>query len=232
VRPASKARPDRSVERVVAERGWIDADELERLTGEQVAPVVGRWVVAPDALAAARADLDARLADELDVATLDERQRALLDERDDVVVTGSIARRRDAPDPLADHPAVAALAAGGLAPDAPAGIERAQLRELVRRGVLVERDGLWWHADAVASAAALAATLLADAPAGFTVSEFREAAGITRKHAVPLLAELDSRGMTRRRGDRRIAGNLLPAADQADARSRRRSSWLSPPQMP
>jgi hypothetical protein len=97
-----------------------------------------------------------------------------------------------------------------LAPDPPVGIERADLRALARRGVLFERDGLWWHTDAVGAAAALAAGLIADQPDGFTVGEFREAAGITRKHAVPLLTELDSRGITRRRGDRRVAGNLLP----------------------
>ena len=34
VLPASRARPDRRIERVVAERGWVDADELEALTGE------------------------------------------------------------------------------------------------------------------------------------------------------------------------------------------------------
>src|SRR5207244_1859943 len=49
VLPASKARPSRSVERVVAERGWVDVDELERLTGERPPATVGRWVVATDA---------------------------------------------------------------------------------------------------------------------------------------------------------------------------------------
>jgi selenocysteine-specific elongation factor len=104
------------------------------------------------------------------------------------------------------------LAAGGLAPPAPAGIDRAGLRELARRGVLVERDGIWWHAGAIDTAAGLAARLLGEDGDGFTVATFREAAGITRKHAVPLLAELDARGVTRRRGDLRIAGNRLPAA--------------------
>ena len=33
--------------------------------------------------------------------------------------------------------------------------------------------------------------------------------GITRKHAMPLIAELDARGITRRRGDMRIAGPRL-----------------------
>ena len=51
VLPATRARPDRSVDRVVAERGWVDADELERLTGERRGATVGDWVVAPDVLA-------------------------------------------------------------------------------------------------------------------------------------------------------------------------------------
>ncbi len=210
VRPASKARPDRSVDRVVAERGWVDAGELERLTGERRRPTVGRWVADPTAVARTAAALRARLDGDLPVATLDERERAVLDTFADVIVEGGTARRGDATDPLAEHPAVPALGAGGLAPEPPVGLDRVKLRELVRRGVVVERDGLWWHADALDTAAALAAELLRTRPEGFSVGEFREAAGITRKHAVPLLAELDSRGITRRRGDLRIAGNLLP----------------------
>jgi selenocysteine-specific elongation factor len=210
-RPASRARPDRRVERVVAERGWVDVDELERLTGERRDPDVGRWAVDPDVRTAASEALATRLDGGLDLGALDERDRALLDTLDGVVVEGTTARWRAAPDLLAGHPAIAALAAGGLAPEAPTGIERGELRDLQRRGVLVERDGLWWHVDAVDTASALAAVLLASRPAGFTVSEFREAAGITRKFAVPLLAELDSRGITRRRDDRRVAGRLLPS---------------------
>jgi selenocysteine-specific elongation factor len=51
---------------------------------------------------------------------------------------------------------------------------------------------------------------LRDHPGGFTISQFREALAITRKHAVPLAAELDARGITRRRDDVRIAGPKLP----------------------
>ncbi|HAP76920.1 MAG TPA: hypothetical protein DCR14_12640, partial [Acidimicrobiaceae bacterium] len=43
------------------------------------------------------------------------------------------------------------------------------------------------------------------------ISQFREALGVTRKHAVRLAAELDARGVTRRRDDLRIAGPRLPA---------------------
>ncbi|MET0326016.1 MAG: selenocysteine-specific translation elongation factor [Ilumatobacteraceae bacterium] len=212
--PASRARPDRDVDRVVAERGWVDVDELELLTGERRQPTVGRWVAPADVVTSAAVELSNRLDAAgprgLDVSTLDDRQRAVLATLDDVVVDGVNARRADRVDPLDGHPAIAALAAGGLAPAEPVGIDRAELRELARRGVLVERDGLWFHSEAVAAAGLLAADLLRQQPAGFTVGAFREAAGITRKHAVPLLAELDARGVTRRRDDLRIAGNRLP----------------------
>jgi selenocysteine-specific elongation factor len=56
------------------------------------------------------------------------------------------------------------------------------------------------------------AGLLAANPDGVTVAELRERLGTTRKWAVPLLTILDSRGVTRRRGDVRIAGPRLPDA--------------------
>jgi selenocysteine-specific elongation factor len=214
VLPASLARPDRRVERVVAERGWIDADELERRTGERREPTVGRWVSSDDALRTTIDSLRQRLADAgplgLEVGTLDERERAVLATFDDIELDGGHARAAGAEDPLAGHPYLAALAAGGMSPPAPNGVDRAELRELVRRGLVVERDGQWFHADAVMAAAELAARLLAERPEGFTVSEFRDAAGVTRKHAVPLVSELDARGVTRRRGDLRVAGPRLP----------------------
>jgi selenocysteine-specific elongation factor len=144
------------------------------------------------------------------VGALDERERAVLGTLDDVELDGGHARAAGAEDPLAGHPYLAALAAGGMSPPAPNGVDRAELRELVRRGLVVERDGQWFHADAVTAAAELAARLLAERPEGFTVSEFRDAAGVTRKHAVPLVSELDARGVTRRRGDLRVGGPRLP----------------------
>jgi len=213
--PASRARPDRRVERVVAERGWIDADELESRTGERREPTVGRWISSDDALRKTTESLRQRLADAgplgLEVGSLDERERAVLGTFDDVELDGGHARTAGAEDPLAGHPYLAALAAGGMSPPAPNGVDRGELRELVRRGLVVERDGQWFHADAVMAAAELAARLLAERPEGFTVSEFRDAAGVTRKHAVPLVSELDARGVTRRRGDLRVAGPRLPA---------------------
>ena len=213
---ASSARPDRSVDRVVAQRGWVDADELERLTGERRDPDVGRWVVDPTELHTTLVDLRGALAEAgplgLDLSTLDEHGRAAVELLDDVVVEAGRLAPVDAVDTLADHPFVAILADSPFTPPAPDRVDRAELRELVRREMVVEVEGIFFAASAIQAAAELAARLLAESPEGFTVSEFREAAGNTRKHAMPLLARLDGTGVTRRRGDVRIAGPRLPEA--------------------
>ena len=216
VERASSARPDRSVDRVVSQRGWVDADELERLTGERRDPDVGRWVVDPTELHTTLVDLRAALEEAgplgLDLSTLDEHGRAAVELLDGVVVEAGRLAPVDAVDPLADHPFVAILAASPFAPPAPDGVDRAELRELVRREMVVEMEGIFFAASALQAAAELAARLLAERPEGFTVSAFREAAGNTRKHAMPLLARLDGTGVTRRRDDVRIAGPRLPEA--------------------
>ena len=212
---ASRARPDRSVDRVIRERGWVDADELFLLTGTNRDPDVGRWVVDPGVL---KATLD-RLRDAirtagpmgLDLAALGDHEREAAGLLDDAAFEGGRLVMADAADPLADHPFLDVLATTPFAPPAPDGVDRAELRELVRRGQVVEQDGIFFAAPAVEAAAGLAARLLAGDPGGFTVSTFREAAGNTRKHAMPLLALLDGTGVTRRRGDVRIAGPRLPS---------------------
>ena len=213
---ASRARPDRSVARVVAERGWVDVEELERLTGERHDPTVGHWVVAGAALDDAadrlRAMVEAAGPLGLDVAALDERDRAVLATLDGIAVSSGRAAAAGGDDPLATHPFLAALHAAPFTPPAPdeVGVDRGELRELVRRGLVVEQDGVWFAPATVDQAATAVATLLRDKPDGITVAEFREAVGTTRKWAVPLLTLLDGAGVTRRRGDLRVAGPRLP----------------------
>jgi selenocysteine-specific elongation factor len=67
-----------------------------------------------------------------------------------------------------------------------------------------------FHPATIDAAATVAARLLQAQPEGFSVGEFRDQIGVTRKHAVPLLAELDARAVTRRRDDLRIGGPRLP----------------------
>jgi len=211
---ASRARPDRSVDRIVAERGWVEVDELERLTAEHREPSVGRWVVDPGLLDRMRDALRTRVVAAgplgLDTVELDERERAALTTIPDVVVAAGRATVGVPVDPLADHPFVAALDASPFAPPPADGVDRAELRELVRRGTVVVRDGIHFSAGAVDRAGAIVARLLLDRPDGVTVAEIRDALACTRKYALPLVALLDDRGMTRRRGDLRIGGPRLP----------------------
>jgi len=221
VLPASRAHPSRSVARLVAERGWVDAQALERLTGERQAPTLGRWVVDPGALEQkarqVRAALDTAGPVGLDLASLDDRGRAVLAGLPDVVVEGGRAHpaTNDRQGPGAawvDHPFVAALERAQFAPPDPAqaGVDPSELRELVRRGLVVERDGAWFAPAAVEQAGRSVARLLLANPEGVTVAAVRDELGTTRKHVLPLLAQLDATGVTRRRGDLRIGGPRLP----------------------
>jgi selenocysteine-specific elongation factor len=216
VLPASKAQPSRSVDRVIAERGWVEADDLAPLTGERRAPTVGRWVVAPEALATARSRVQAAVEAAgplgLDLATVDERERAVLETLEGVRIEAGRARRTEADDPLPAHPFLAALEQAPFSPPEPHGVDRAALRELVRRGLVVERDGCFFAASAIESAAHVIASLLSVSPHGITVAQVRDALKTTRKHALPLLAHLDASGVTRRRGDVRVAGPRLPSS--------------------
>ncbi|MEM9609476.1 MAG: selenocysteine-specific translation elongation factor [Actinomycetota bacterium] len=211
--PAATARPDRSAERVIAERGVVEAGVLALLVGDEVEPTLGRWVLSPDAEEELRSRVAAAVADAgplgLDTAQLDELERAALDELDGIEIDGALARVAGAADPLADHPYPAALAAEPFAPPPPDGIDRGELRELIRRGEVVESDGAYFAPAAIAAAARRIRDLLADASDGVTVAEIRDALGTTRKHVLPLLAHLDGTGVTRRRDDHRIGGPRL-----------------------
>ncbi len=215
--PATRARPDRDVARVVRERGVVDVEVLARLTGVPTAADVGRWVVDPEVLAERRGRLRSSIDRcgplGLDLAAVDELDRALADGLDGVTVADGRARVADTVDPLDGHPFVAALADRPFDPPSAAddGVDRAELRELVRRGDVVESDGHHFATSAVAAAARRLDDALVAAPDGLTVAEVRDLLGTSRKHVLPLLAHLDRVGATRRRGDRRIAGPRLAA---------------------
>ena len=215
VLPASKAKPDLSVDRVVAERGWVEADQLALLTGQRREPDVDRWVVSATVLEDARTRLRNAVKDAgplgLDIAGLDERDRAVLSLMEDVATEGGRVRLVGQSDPFENHPYTAALEAAPFTPPDPetVGVDRSEVRELVKRGLIVEQDGVFFAAAAVEGAQSVLAEMLASQPDGVTVAEVREHLATTRKYALPLLAWMDGHGVTRRRGDVRIPGPRL-----------------------
>jgi selenocysteine-specific elongation factor len=214
VLPLTRARPSISAARVVQERGWVDAEQLLRLTGERHPPTIGRWVTTPATLETTRRQIidavGAAGPGGIDRAGLDDIQRAVLAAGiPGLAVDG--ARVVDAAEVTGELTSDAARILKQLeaSPWNPPDIERSQgapLRELERAGLARQAGELWFAASAVQAAADVLHRLLATEPAGFTVSAAREALGTTRKYALPLLAYFDATGVTRRRGDLRIAG--------------------------
>lgn len=211
--PASRAQPDRSIERLVAERGWVRAEHLARLVGHDVEATVAGWVVAPDELVSMHERLLTRVesADALglDLAALDEQERAAIDSLENVEISAGRATIGIPEDPLADHPWLAMLAAEPFSPPPPDGVDRGEVRELVRRGTVIEQDGVFFAASAVDQAARLVAERLATSD-GITVADARDLLGTSRKFVLPMLNHFDRNGITRRRDDIRIAGPRMP----------------------
>jgi selenocysteine-specific elongation factor len=219
VLPPSRANPSLSTQRVIDERGWIDADELERLTGERRHPTVGRGVMADAALDAARRRI-AEAAGRAGPAGIDP---AALSEIDRAVLAGGVPGVSVVGDRVIDVMAATGdlgvgarrlleqLEAGRWNPPDGSLADRAALRELARRGLACQTGELWFATTAIDGAIEVLGDLLAGNPDGFTVSAARQALGTSRKYVLPLLAHLDATGVTRRRGDLRIAGpRMIP----------------------
>ena len=82
----------------------------------------------------------------------------------------------------------------------------AMARLLAERGVVVRLDDkIWMHRDAVETGKQTALKLFQKAPA-FSTMEFRDALGVSRKFAVPLVDYLDKIRFTVRSGNNRTPG--------------------------
>jgi len=80
-------------------------------------------------------------------------------------------------------------------------VGRDALSSLLRSGALVGVGSDFVYLPETLDGIVTAAKALPD---GFTVADFRDALGMTRKHAIPLLEWMDERGITRRQGDVRV----------------------------
>ncbi|GDX18332.1 selenocysteine-specific translation factor [Actinomycetes bacterium] len=208
---ASKAKPDRSVDRVISERQWVTAKELELLTGEACQPMVGDWLTTAKLLDTTRKELALKLAktsDGLEISRLKPHEQAVLATLPDVVIEMGRARIKGASS-ITEHPYVGLFAKAGVTPPDTKTLDRNIVRQIVQRGLFVDIDGVVFHISALEIARLNVQKILQQHPNGFTVSQFRETLGITRKHAVPLLEALDRRAITKRNGDLRVGGARL-----------------------
>ena len=213
---ANKAQPNRSIERVITERGRVDIDQLFLLTGKRRAADVGNWAVDPKVLSSSRTRLAEMIttagAIGLDIAKFNEFERAVIGTIDSVDIDQGQAKLRTQQNKLKDHPFVETLRASLFSPPPPlpSEISGAELRELVRQGEIVETAGVFFSKHAIDAGIAGVANLLQTHVEGFTVAQVRDSWGNSRKFALALLTHLDNNGITRRRGDHRIAGPRLP----------------------
>ena len=95
---ASHAAPDGTVERAIAERGWVDVGELELLTGVAVEPAIGHWATTPVLLEQTRqrlqAAIDAAGEHGVDTAAFADHERAVVATLEGVIVEAGRARSR------------------------------------------------------------------------------------------------------------------------------------------
>ena len=214
---SSKAKPNKEILRLVAERGWVQLQQLHLLAGRnvdisEVEQALDGWVTTTTNLTEVSNEVMALItaAKDLgvDVATLKTRQQLVLPTLTNVTVRDGRARSADAND-VASHPMVKQFADAGCMPPDVASLDKSIVRQLVQRGVLVHCDELYFHSSALEKAIASVRELLITNPQGFTVAQFREHLGVSRKYALPLINHLDTTGFTRRRDDLRIGGAKL-----------------------
>ena len=214
---SSKARHNKEILRLIAERGWVQLQQLHLLAGRnvdisEVEQALDGWVTTNNNLAEVSKEVMALIDTSkdlgVDVASLSVHQRLVLPTLTNVTVREGRARGADAND-VASHPMVKQFADAGCTPPDSASTDKAIVRQLVQRGLLVHCDELYFHSSAIDTAITAARQLLVANPQGFTVAQFREHLGVSRKYALPLINHLDTTGFTRRRDDVRIAGAKL-----------------------
>ena len=204
----SQATPDGSVEQQLMHHGWITADQARRLTGCNIEPVAARWVAADVVATSTVSALRDRLAaGAFDVAECSEVERALLGTLDDVVVEHGMARLGGV-DPVLESPLIDRLLSEGVATGPIDQDDRQVVTRLVRLGVLIGHDGVYFHTEVLRDLEPVLELLWNADLEGFTVADLRDALGVTRKHALPLVNCLDQMRITRRVGDRRVRGRV------------------------
>ena len=212
----------------------VAATLAEEEVGAGAVATVGEWLVDPLTLDERRAEArtlvaahhrDAPLEPGIDLGTLAtalgldaSRARAALAGDPGLTIERGVVRDSERRSRVADEPAaralLAELEAAPFAPPEPS--DPALARALVREGALVDIGGVLFTARAVDQARVLVVRALG-ARGELTIADVRELLASTRKYVVPLLGHFDAEGVTRRRGDVRVAGARADGGDGGSA---------------
>ena len=182
---------------------------------------VGEWLVAPAELESLRGRVQEIVASSsgpgVELASLAStcgvdaaRLRGALHDDPTLIIERDLVRDARSAD-LADDPdaqkLIAALERDPFSPPSPAetGATPSLVRALVGAGVLVDLDGVIFTTPALDEARARIVDALEERHA-LSVADIRDLLGSSRKYVIPLIARMDAEGVTRRRGDDRIAG--------------------------
>ena len=182
---AAEAKPNSSIERIITEHKWITPSHLEALTGVRRQEDVPGWIVDPNCLQDMIANLSQRLLTAgnlgLDITSLDQFERAAIGLLEGVLIEGKYLRMEGA-DNLSDHPYLDQLESNLFKPPDADSVDPRELRELVRRELIIEQNGIFFSQKAVTSAAKRIRVLLKRNPEGVTVGEVRIALDLSLIH--------------------------------------------------
>ena len=213
----AKADTSGDISRIIEEHGVLNTKLLYRMTGEYVPANLGdRYVVSEFLRSTITKQLNDRAnkAGELgfELSELDEFSRAVLPDIPDLTIESSRVyslKFGQIRDTLASHPYIKVLEQSLFKPPAPEGIDRQQMRELVRQELVIDCDGIYFAPAALSRAKAAIWELSQRNDAGFTISELRDELDTSRKYLLALIGHLDAKGFTRRNGDLRKPGPAL-----------------------
>jgi selenocysteine-specific elongation factor len=199
--------------------GWLHREVIQKTATDILAAIQAFHSANPQRAGIGRDELLAGLktnSELLDLAVESLRQTKQIEHNGNVLArAGWSARVMDRDRRLCDQIAAKLQQAGWAPPGAeelaaafgePLPRVGAMMRLLGERGILVRLDDrVWMHRDAVEAGKQTALKLFARAPM-FSTMEFRDALGVSRKYAVPLVDHLDKVRFTVRSGNNRTPG--------------------------
>ena len=202
---------------IIEENGFLDAKLLYKMTGETVAPNLGsRYVISKGLRAQKIRELLERATaagqSGFELSELDDIQRLLVLEAGELTVDSSRVYSSEfghVKQALANHPYVKELEQSLFKPPPADGVDRQQIRELIRQGLIIECEGIYFSPVALEKAKEVIWGIAKINDSGFTVSQLRDELDSSRKFLLALVGYLDAKGYTRRDGDFRKPGPAL-----------------------